>query len=108
MDAVDLESGDPITATVFKTLEQCKAVVPIVSKGYAKSHQCMRELYYVMLKHRSAQLHPVIIEDGWEHEAGGQWVMATLGEVKIKINDCTDEKTLGQVALKIAEVSLGV
>ena len=106
MHIVDLEIGDPEAATVFKTLDQCKAVVPIVTRGYAKSLQCMRELYYAKLKHQSAKVHPVVIEDGWEHEACGQWLKVTLGEVKITIHDTTNEDTLKEVAMNIAKVIL--
>ena len=104
MDAVDLESEDCITVTVFKTLEQCKAVVPIVTRGYANSLQCLRELYYVKLKHRSAQLHPIVLEYGWEHEAGGQWLRATLSEVNSRVYHCAVEANLKEVAMNIAKV----
>ena len=104
MDVIDLEIGD-LSVTSFKTLEQCKAVVPIVTRGYAKSLQCMRELYYVKLKHQSAQVHPVVIEDGWEREAGGQWLKVTMSEVKIRVRNPEDEKNLKEVVDNIAKVS---
>ena len=69
MDAYDLQSGDSLSIKIYKTLDECKAVVPIVTRGYAQSLWCLRELYYAMSK-RSPQIYPVVLESGWEMEMG--------------------------------------
>ena len=101
MDAEDLGSGDYLSVTIFKTLQQCKAIIPIVTRGYAQSLWCMRELYYAKFT-KSAQLHPVVIEDGWQSEDVGKWLEGVLGEVKY--TTVRDHDIKG-VAWKIAKVS---
>ena len=100
MDAEDLHSGDYLSVAIFTTLQKCKAIVPIVTRGYAQSLWCMRELYYAKLT-ESAQILPVVIEDGWQREDVGRWLEGVLGEVKyISVRD----QDVKGVALKIAEV----
>ena len=98
MDAKDLGSGDYLSVTIFKTLQKCKAIIPIVTRGYAQSLWCMRELYFA----KSVRLYPVVIEDGWQSEDVGKWLEGVLGEVKF-----TSVRTQGieGVASKIANVS---
>ena len=98
MDAEDLGSGDYLSVVIFKTLQGCKAIVPVVTRGYAQSLWCMRDLYYAKFT-KSAQLHPVIIEDGWEDEDVGKWLKGVLGEVKFAHKPAVED-----VALKVAKV----
>ena len=105
MDAEDLGNGDYLSVAIFKTLQQCKAIVPIVTRGYAQSLWCMRELYFAKFT-KPTQLHPVVIEDGWQSEDVGKWLEGVLGEVKyISVRDHTDQAIKG-VSLKIAQVGL--
>ena len=104
MDANDIESGDYLSVTIYRTLDECKAVVPIVTRGYARSLWCMRELYYAMSR-GSVQIHPVVIEDGWEEEEAGEWLNLILKDKKMNIaKDPTDEQKMNEVALKITKV----
>ena len=101
MDAKDLDCGDHLSVTIFKTLKKCKAIIPIVTRGYAQSLWCMRELYYAKFT-KPVRLYPVVIEDDWQSEDVGKWLEGVLGEVKM-----TFVRTQGieEVASKIAKVS---
>lgn len=104
MDAENLQSGDSLSVTIFKTLDECNAVVPIVTRGYATSLWCMRELYYAMFSKKS-QMHPVVIESGWKNEEVGEWLDNTLSQVRMHVRvDHTDENKMKEVASKIAKV----
>ena len=104
MDANDIQSGDLLSVTIYRTLDVCKAVVPIVTRGYAQSLWCMRELYYSMSR-GSVQIHPVVIEEDWDIEEAGEWLKLMLKDKKMNIvKDPTDEQKMEEVALKIAKV----
>ena len=100
MDDVELKSGDFTSVAIFSTLRNCKAIVPVVTEGYAQTLQCLRELYYVK-SIEAAQLLPVILEDGWETENAGEWLKLMVGEVKCHGVSADDES----VAFKIAKVN---
>ena len=104
MNDGDVHSVDCVSVTVYKTLDECKVVVPIVTTGYAQCLRCLRELYYVTFK-KTAQIFPVVIEDGWEKEEVGKWLENTLkkGEVH-HIDNMTDEQKMANIASKIATV----
>ena len=105
MDATGLESGDSLSITVYKTLDESKAIVPIVTRGYARSLRCMRELYYTTSK-VSTQIFPVVTESGWEREEAGQWLAVTLKQSNMHIlSNPTDEQQMEAIALKIAKVN---
>ena len=104
MDANDLGSGDYLSVTIFKTLQKCKAIIPIVTRGYAQSLWCMRELYYAKFI-KSVRLYPVVIEDGWQSEDVGTWLEGVLGEVKFTSVHTQD---IEGVASKSAKVSYPV
>ena len=108
MDVNDLRSGDHLSVTIYKTLDKCNALIPIVTRGYAKSLWCMRELHYARSV-ESVQIHSVVIEDGWKKEEAGEWLKLILEDKKMNIvRDPTDEDKMEEVASKIANVgSLG-
>lgn len=104
MYAEDLQSGDVLSVTIFKTLDECKAVIPIVTKGFAQSIWCMREVYYATFK-KSTQMHPVVIEDGWKKQEVGIWLENTLSQVSMHLNvNPTDERRMADIASKIGKV----
>ena len=104
MDANDIQSGDSLSVTIYMTLDECKALVPIVTRGYARSLWCVRELYYAMSR-GSVQIHPVIIEDDWENEEAGEWLKLILKDKKMNIvKHPTNEGEMAEVSLKIAKV----
>ena len=105
MDTQDLDCGDYSSIlAIYKTLDECKAVVPVITRGYAQSLWCMRELYYATYK-KSTQIYSVAIEDDWEREQGGKWLANTLRKMKmhLKVNP-TDELKVAKIASKIAKV----
>ena len=101
MDDEDLGNGDFLSVIIFKTMQKCKAIVPIVSRGYAQSLWCLRELYYAKFI-KTVELHPVMIEDGWQSEDTGNWLEGVLGEVKY---DSVGKQDIESIASKIAKVS---
>ena len=101
MDAEDLGNGDYLSVIIFKTMQKCKAIVPIVTRGYAQSLWCMRELYYAKFI-KTVQLHPLMVEDGWQLEDTGNWLQEVLGEVKY---DSVGKQDIESIASKIANVS---
>ena len=88
--------------TIFKTLDECKAIVPIVTRGSAKSLWCMRELYYVTFN-KLTRIYPVVIEDDWKIEGAGAWLNITLKQVEV-VNPVNEEK-IEEVAQKISKVT---
>ena len=104
MDTQDLDSGDYMSVTIYKTLDECKAVIPIITRAYAQSLWCMRELYYATYK-KSTQIHSVVIEDGWNREQVGEWLENILKQVKMRLKvNPTDELKMANIASKIAKV----
>lgn len=60
-------------------LKQCKAIIPIITRGYAQSIQCVRELYYFVLLHPSQQCYPMMSEvDHIHREQAGKWLMKQI------------------------------
>ena len=105
MDAEDLQSGDSFSITAYKTLDECKAVVPIVTRGYAQSLWRMRELYYATSK-ASTRIFPVVIEDGWEKGKAGKWLTVTLKQSQMHVlTNPTDKLQVEAVALRIVKVN---
>ena len=105
MDANDLQSGDSLSVTIYKTLDECRAVVPMVTRGYAQSLWCMRELYYYAMSKPSPQIHSVVLEDGWEMEEAGKWLKLMLKQKKMNtVHQPSDETEMEEVALKISKV----
>ena len=75
--------GDNLSREVLSALKRCTAIIPIVTRGYARSIQCVRELYYFALLHPNQPCHSLISEfRQMEREQTGKWLiwqMTTLG-----------------------------
>ena len=75
--------GDTLSKDIFMALKQCKAIIPIITRGYARSIQCIRELYYFVLLHPSQQCYPMMSEvDQIEREDAGKWLMKQIIALK--------------------------
>ena len=75
--------GDTLSKDIFTALQQCKAIIPIITRGYARSIQCIRELYYFALLHPSQQCYPMMSEiDQIEREQAGKWLMKQIITLK--------------------------
>ena len=75
--------GDNLSREVLLALKRCTAIIPIVTRGYARSIQCARELYYFALLHPIQPCYSMMRETNlMEREMAGKWFirqMSTLG-----------------------------
>ena len=106
MDAENLQSGDSLMVTIYKTLDECKAVVPVLTRGFAQSLWCMRELYFATFN-KSVTLHPVVIEGGWERGKAGGWLEAILSQFKVHvITNPSDVSEVARISSEITQVAM--
>ena len=75
--------GDNLSREVLLALKRCAAIIPIVTRGYARSIQCVREFYYFALLHPKQPCYSMKREfRQMEREQAGKWLMrkmTTLG-----------------------------
>ena len=75
--------GDNLSREVLFALKRCAAIIPIVTRGYARSIQCIREFYYFALLHPNQPCYSMKRElDQMERDTAGKWFirqMSTLG-----------------------------
>ena len=71
--------GDTLSKDAFVALKQCKAIIPIITRGYARAIQCVRELYYFVLLHPNQQCYAMMSEvDHIHREQAGKWLMKQI------------------------------
>ena len=75
--------GDNLSREVLLALKSCKAIISIVTRGYARTIQCVREFYYFALLHPNQPCYSIMSDFRQiEHEQAGKWLiwkMTTLG-----------------------------
>ena len=70
--------GDNLSRKVLSALKRCRAIIPIVTRGYARSLQCVRELYYFALLHPNQPCYPMMSEFHqyeMERDQAGKWLL---------------------------------
>ena len=71
--------GDDLSREILMALKQCSAIIPIVTRGYAQSIQCIRELYYFTLLHQNQHCYPMRSEINLiDRELTGKWLMKQI------------------------------
>lgn len=86
--------GDSLSSEILSALKRCRAIIPIVTRGYVRSIQCVRELYYFTLLHpQQCHCYPMMSEmDQIEREHAGKWLMKQIITVK-----CLQQSDKGQM-----------
>ena len=84
IDKSNLDTGDSLTEKIFSGLKHCKALVPVITRGYAQSLWCLREFYFFSLTHSSKHIFPIMGDEA-EHldrEKAGKWLQKEVKAVK--------------------------
>ena len=78
--------GDNLSEEILMALKQCSAIIPIVTRGYAQSIQCIRELYFFTLHNvllPNQHCYPMMSEtDQIDRELTGKWLVKNLKSFK--------------------------
>ena len=84
IDKSNLNTGDHLTETIFSGLKRCKALVSVITRGYAQSLWCLREFYFFSLAHSSENIFPIMDNEAeyLEREKAGSWLQKRVKEVK--------------------------
>ena len=76
MDKTGLVAGDVLAKEIFPAIKRCRAIMPILTAGYAESLWCLRELYYATLQPNKIIV-PMLLEeeDNIKHKNAGNWLL---------------------------------
>lgn len=77
MDEEGIEYGEGLAEGIFTALKECDVIIPVITRGYAMSLWCLRELYYTILQKPRKKVIPLLLEDEKEikHERAGSWLI---------------------------------
>ena len=77
MDEKGLDAGDVLAKEIFPVIKNCRAIMPILTPGYAISLWCLRELYYATLQQPTKVIIPMLLAEGDDirHKKAGKWLM---------------------------------
>jgi len=75
---VDIPAGSEWPREIGLALQDCKALIAVITKKYVFSQYCKKELYVACDNHKG--IFPIIYEDGWdscEEGAGVKYMISS-------------------------------
>ena len=79
MDEKELEFGDILAEKIFWAIRQSDFIIPIMTRSYATSLCCLRELYYATLQKdpKRKTIIPMLLEDEAviNNQDAGKWLL---------------------------------